>query len=108
MSAVSVLKLNRAAQSDRLRQLCADLATAVEGVDLPRISSLDHAIRSTVMAMLGEGAPDGPAAAEEAAVLRTALEALGEAVRCLRVAQGQAQRKHGARALYLAPKRPVA
>jgi hypothetical protein len=99
--------MSRAAKSDRLRQHCADLAAAVEAVDLARIASLDHAIRSTVMAMLGEGAPDGPAAAEEAAVLRIALEGLGEAVRCLRVAQGQAQRKHGARALYLAPKRPV-
>lgn len=101
MSGAAILKLTRVAQSDRLAKLCDELGTAVDHGDLGRVTVLDHAIRSTVMAMLGEGAPRD---AEDVATLQTALTALNAAVGALRVAQRRGRRTGGVRAVYLAPR----
>jgi hypothetical protein len=93
--------MGRLGRCERLRGLCAELAEAVARGDLRRIGALDHLVRSAVMGMLGEGAPDGPAATEELSALSAALAALGDAVQALRREQGRALRQSGARARYL-------
>jgi hypothetical protein len=98
---VAILKLTRAAQADRMLRLCSDLASAVAANDLPRISALDHALRSCVMAMLGEGAPKDDA---DMAALTLALSTLTAAVQGLRAAQRRGRHDGEIRALYLAPK----
>lgn len=101
MSGAAVFKLTQAAQADRLQRLSADLAQAVGLGDLARIATLDHAIRSTVMAMLGEGAPRNAA---DVAALSGALDGLETAVRALRDTQRLGRRHRGIRAVYLAPR----
>lgn len=99
MSGAAVLKLTRVAQAEQVQGLCADLAEAVTARDIARIHGLDHALRSRIMAMLGEGAPRD---AQDIAVLADALASLKASVAILSAAQ---RRGRGARAIYLAPRR---
>lgn len=98
MSGATVLKLTRVAQAEQVQGLCAELAEAVAARDIARIYGLDHALRSRIMAMLGEGAPRD---AQDIAVLTGALDSLKGSVAALRMAQ---RRGRGVRALYLAPR----
>jgi hypothetical protein len=100
MSGAALRKLTQVAQAERLQRLSADLAQAVGLGDLGRIAALDHAIRSTVMAMMGEGAPRNAA---DVAALSSALDGLDGAVKALRAAQRRGRQDGGIRALYLAP-----
>lgn len=96
MSGNVVTKLTRFAQTEKVRGLCDALTAAVAARDLGQISRLDYALRSGVMAMLGEGAPRD---AEDLALLSDALKSLNNAVATLRNAQ---RRGRGVRAAYLA------
>lgn len=96
MNGTAVQKLTRFAQTEKVRGLCGELAVAVAARDLGRVSRLDYALRSGIMAMLGEGAPRD---ADDVALLTSALATLNEAMAALRLAQ---RRDRGARTLYLA------
>jgi len=99
--AASVRRMTQTARCERLRSLCAELSLAADQGETARVSSLDHAVRSAVMAMLGEGAPTGEGAGEELAALTAALAALEASVGKMRALQGKVLRDDNARALYL-------
>lgn len=104
MIGAAVVRMTQVARCERLRNLCDDLGQAIDRGDLASIASLDHAVRSAVMAMLGEGAPAGAAAEEELLALTRALASLQAGVSRMRALQGAALRKSSVRAVYLAKK----
>lgn len=68
----------------RLAVLCPQVVAAAEARDIALLHSLDHALRSTVMAIIASAAelPEGPQA--ERAALIVAFDTLAQAVRLLR------------------------
>jgi hypothetical protein len=98
----AIIRMTRVARSSELRRICAQLDLAVTQGDMARVGALEHAVRNAVMAMVGDGAPSGPEAAEELSALEAALGVLHGAVSRLQEVQRREMRKNGARKLYLA------
>lgn len=79
----SVQQMTFTTMSLRLRQLTAELAAAAAEGDLARVSRADHALRSTVIGLVGGGSLLDVDAEERIAVLTEALQAVQNAVRVM-------------------------